>query len=395
MNRFILLLGYTKFMTKGAIKMRARNIIGIVLFVVALTLFYQILLKVNVFSSSDPETDFNKAKVLLGDGRIDASISLLEKIIQENPGTDIAAECHFELAGIYGFMKRDSAKMLQEYQIVTDEKKGTPYSFEAEAYLVNCRYLNKDTFDEWLKEMNALLIKSGGVSIYDIFKSHNTKSNDYQNECDDDRDKCDNISNTQQEKWWETISSLSPEYRDSVIPAQYARVAGMLNGKDSCGYSNALKLHIFVRTFFPRYKGSGEEIESIKEMIYMEKKLVNRSHFQPDTKPPVINEITPHENHTIFNKKPKIEVELYDGDISQRQIDLSKVVFTLDGLDITDKMKVESHINTSGKLGIIFEKIRLKYYPPSPLFPGKHTVYIKSSDLKDQATEKDWNFITR
>jgi len=73
-------------------------------------------------------------------------------------------------------------------------------------------------------------------------------------------------------------------------------------------------------------------------------------------------------------------------------VDLSKLQFTLDGQDLTDKMKIKSVIDTSAKPGVPFETLDISYTPEQPLAPGPHTVYVKAVDTDDKVRRRTWTF---
>jgi hypothetical protein len=346
----------------------------------------------NAFSSQNPEEDYDLAISFLSDGRIDAAITMLEKITLENPGTKIAAACHFELAGIYGFRKGDVNRMLQEYQTVAQEYSGTPMGVEAELYLINCNYLKEgDPFDGWLQKVNELIVKQGGISVYDIMSAHDINK----------------------DKWWNKIFALSPESRNSTVPLLYSEVEGRLPHRKKEDAEKSIQVKLFIRTYFPRYKGNYDCITSIRDTLLLMHHITDCSYFPHEKFPPSIRLISPEEERCTGGEHCyKIIVELDDGDISQFQIDLSKLVFTMDEEDLIDKMRVSSTINQSCRVctdghghhkhdrcddndDTTFEKIRLEYQTSAALTKGSHTIYVKAMDVVNNTTEKNWTFHVR
>ena len=171
-----------------------------------------------------------------------------------------------------------------------------------------------------------------------------------------------------------------------------------ISRKKMASRTDNLKLAIFVRNKFPKFT-----LENTMTSIKFDTGIITQLYFYgvEDTLPPEIRGISTHDGLTIGNRQPKIEFELTDGDVTQNQVDLRKLVFTLDGNDLTDDMQVRSHINTSGKYDKkdprkhTFERLRIWYVPPAPLSPGKHTVYIKAVDSADNASEKAWSFTVK
>jgi hypothetical protein len=327
-------------------------------------------------AQGDPAKDLAKERLLLGDGRDEEAIELLKKVINENPGTPYEAGARFELAGIYGFMKKDGAKMVNEYEKVARDFAGTRYGLRAKAYLINSYYLKEGLLQTWIEKANDLIVENGGVSINKILSSPEMNS----------------------DEWWDKIHALNPELRDTFIPDMYREIADTLEDPEINRGDQRIKIIIFIRTYFPKYKGSWEQIDALRQSVVHKWKLYteeSRKCWTKDIAPPEICVISPRENLTTGNRRPKIMVKLSDGDLSQKQVDLSDTVFTLDDQDITTKMKVRIHLNTCGKVKHDLETIWLEYKPDAPLAPGKHTVYIKAMDSKDQASEKTWTFTVK
>lgn len=355
--------------------MKSRIVVGVLILIVALVIMaYLCVSKQPALSSEDPEKEYKKAVIYVEHGRYDKAIATFKKIIQENPGTDIAAMCHFELAGLYGFRLGDGAKMLQEYQTVASQYNGTKNGYLAESYLIDCQYRKNaaEYFNMWLQKKSDLIVKYGGISVFDILKSNEVNNHE----------------------WQDKMQTIPKEYGDLVIPDEYRDIANNLSDMTVQRLDDSLKLHMFVRIYFPRFVGSAKEIDAINTLV-MRLKKVDTSNFPSDKTPPTIRPIAPRKDNSIGDTHPKIEVELEDGDISQTQVDLSKLIFTLDGEDLTNKMTVSSQINTSGQLGPVFEKIRIEYRPTIALAPGEHSVYVKAANAKGQSSEKTWCFIVK
>lgn len=299
-------------------------------------------------AQGNPANDFARVNDLYGDSRVDEAIALLEKIINENPGTRYEALARISLANIYAQAKRDGIKMMEQFEIVARDFKGTSYGMQADMFIIDQKYLKEGSFNTWLSKTNEALVRYGGVDVYEILKSS-----------DDDN---------YRDSWFEKIKAINPEFREVAFPATYADIAGRLNNVGVERFDDEIKMYHFVRIYFPKYFENWKSINYIYDLLLDKRGIKDWntwndfvSKFPDDVMPPTIRPIAPHDGLTIGETMPKLEVELYDGDISQKQVDLFKTEFTLDGQDLTDKMKVRSQINKSMQLGTVFEKIRLEY----------------------------------
>jgi hypothetical protein len=352
-----------------------KKLIPIIAIIISIAILLTISLSNNrpIKAESDPQKDLDNERVLLGDGRVDESIQLLQKVIRENPGSNYEADARFELAGIYGWMKHDGDKMINEYETIIRNFPNTAYEFSAKSYLVFVRYRKKSSFNTWIEQQNNLIVSYGGINVNDILK----------------------YSGKYRQDWADKIKSIPVQYRNDVIPDAYNDITDLLEGPELKRKDDALKILMFLRTYFPRSEAVRESIKDIQVSIQDNIDINIRVNFPDDTTPPQIRAITPHSGLSIGEDRPKIEIELTDGDISQAQVDLTKTFFTLDGQDLTDIMEVDSNINKCARLGPDFETIRLKYRPEKPLSPGCHTVYVKAVDFQKKVSEKTWTFTVK
>lgn len=75
-------------------------------------------------------------------------------------------------------------------------------------------------------------------------------------------------------------------------------------------------------------------------------------------------------------RRPKIEVEITDGDFKQPQIDIPHLSFQLDGQELINRLHIGMKINKKLEEGKVFQILHLKYRPATPLTPGTHTLSV-------------------
>lgn len=316
----------------------------------------------NAFDETlEPTLELEEALQLKLAGFYDEALQKYRKIAVENPGKAIAAESQQEIADIYR-LKSDKVAAISENQDIINKYPGTAYWETAKINIIGLS-CSKASFDTWVEQSAGFIQEMGGISIADLLH--------------DNADKFD-------------INNVQPGLRN-ILGDTYATAAGILDHSER--YDDALRIAVFVRENFPKVKC--DVSDAIKEIVLDKKNLYDRTNFPDDATPPAIRPIAPREDNTIGDTMPKIEVELSDGDISQYQVDLLSLEFTLDGEDLTDKITARTTINTSGELGPEFEKLRIEYQPATALASGKHTVYVKVSDNGEQAAEKTWSFTVK
>jgi hypothetical protein len=310
------------------------------------------------------------------------------------------------------------------YQEIVNKYPNTRYWFVSKLFIsVIEHHIEMQIGHDLLSEQNKIAMQIGGESIYKVANGQG-----------------DNFD----------IKSVQPQYREDLANFYYS------DSSEFRDYNKTLEILQFIREKFPKF--NWENIPSEIHSVISDSKGVTSGKYHPDNSPPSIRPIAPHGDHHCYEchdtfddddndchddwcdrdrgERPnKIEARIEDGDISQTQVDLSKLVFTLDDKDLTDDMKVKSIINKSGKLRVTFEKLYISYYLPcdhpgkdphykdyghckdssgrphnyidgfqcsychhrhcSTLSPGWHTVYIKAVDYGGHASEKTWRFYVK
>ena len=290
----------------------------------------------------------------------DRALTELQKIVDQYPGTEYAVNAQLLKTEVY-YILNENQKIIQEYQSMLQNYPNTKYWLIAQEAILYDRYQG-ETFETWLPIEDKLITDVGGESIYKIIQG---KSINYD------------------------ISQVMPQYR-SVLAEFYTGIAAVF-ADDREQYDSAIKLWLFIRENFPNFTRYPVE-DSLTGCVLKSKNINDYSQYQKDTTPPQITIDSPHHGNRVHGLKPRIQVALQDGDIMAAQVNLSKLIFTMDGQDVTDKMKVHSAVNTSAQPRVTFEKIKIVYKPESPLAVGSHTVYVKAEDYGGRSSEKTWTF---
>jgi len=184
------------------------------------------------------------------------------------------------------------------------------------------------------------------------------------------------------------ISQVAPQYR-LVLAEFYNGIAVVFDSKEQ--FENAIRLWVFTREYFPSFDRY-PVADSLTESVLKLRNFTDYSIYSKDTPPPKIRVVVPSEGSAINNDQPRIEFELKSGDIRGPRVDLSELQFTLDGQDLTEKMKIKSAIDTSAKPRVPFETLNIYYTPEQPLAPGTHTVYVKAVDTGGKVRQRTWTF---
>ena len=301
-------------------------------------------------------TVFEKTLHDYDDCNYDKALDELQNIVNQYPGTPYAANALLFRGNLYFLMDLNKAR--KEYQIVIADYPNTKYWLIGRYMLI---FLSGPTDESWLAETNNLIIEMGGKSIYEIL-SENKKESSF------------------------TRQQIAPQYQN-IMAEIYYYLASYFTHNNSSG---DLKTLIFLRENFPQFTRVNLS-EEISYSILKNKNIANYSIYQSDP-PPIFRIITPMEGASVREEQPRIEFELKSGDIRGSQVDLSKLQFTLDGQDLTEKMKIKSTIDTSAKPGVPFETLNIYYIPTQPLTPGTHTVYVKAVDTAGKVRQRTWTF---
>jgi hypothetical protein len=309
--------------------------------------------------------EFKKVDYYLETYRPNEAIAELRRMATAYKGTEMGAAALLWMADP-NIGAQNKEKIIQTFDEIIRDYPNTKYWFIARIFKNDLTHLNKTQIDSLLQEKSKIIESVGGAGIFDII---NGKDNDFD------------------------LDRVQIQYRDDLANV-YMTTAFKYN-YDKHEPDQAIRIYLFIHENFPKFAWEDPLFE-IREIILKQKFGINPFQKIPrDKSNPIIRPIAPHEDLEIGETKPKIEIELEDGDISQSQVELAKLVFTLDGRDLTNDMKVKSQLNTSGQLGPTFEKLRISYRPPTPLSIGFHTVYVKAYDVFKHSSEKTWRFYVK
>ena len=304
---------------------------------------------------------FNKAFFYWG---MNPQITLeeLQNIIEQYPGTDYAANAQLLKIELYEncpSLRGEQQKALLEYQSMLQNYPNTKYWLIAKEEIL---FSQSSTFETWLPAENKLITDCGGESVYNIILGESTDFD---------------------------VSQIAPQFR-LVLAEFYTEIATSYEHRNNLW--EAIRLYSFVETNFPKYTRIDVK-ESITDNVLKIRNINDYSVYSQDTPMPKMRIITPSEGSSIREDQSRIEFELKSGDIRGPRVELSELQFTLDGQDLTEKMKIKSTLDTSAKPGAPFETLNISYTPEQPLAPVTHTVYVKAVDNWGKVRQRTWTFI--
>lgn len=288
-----------------------------------------------------------------------------QHITEQYPGTEYDDAARLAKIDIYGYNPnfQDIERYKGELRSLRDNFLYTRYWLIARYSLLNLEH-NYPTYDEHLSAINDLIVEMGGKSVYAIFAKKSK---------DDSFDP----------------SLIAPQYRN-VLAELYTIIGG--------GYEEIkkepekeLKLEFFVRENFPQYT----RIDFVYNQSWKtinNHNITNFSAYQSDPPPPLLRIVTPAQGAKVRDEQPRIEFELKSGDVVGPRIDLTTLQFSLNGVDLTEKLKIKSTLDTSGKPMAPFETLNIYYLPPQPLEPGTYQVKVRVMDYEKKLRQRSWSF---
>ncbi|GMU56666.1 MAG: hypothetical protein AMXMBFR33_58120 [Candidatus Xenobia bacterium] len=298
--------------------------------------------------------EFRDALRMANEGRPQQAVDKFHQIAAVNPGTTIAAESLFQVARLRCLFQ-DRAKCLAAYREVIDKFPGSRFEVRARSYSVDVTVDRRRLRDLWLHKQEEILSSYGAPTVRELIQAR-------------------------------SMGGLTARVQGQPIEIQVGllRIYTLLEialGFESTRYDEAIAVGIFCRQTF-----SGEAFEeySSKSMNFLQWALVQRARASGRSanweSPPVINPTIvrrgPRAGQETGNRRPKIWVEITDGDYEQPQVNLAKVQFTVGGQDLTSTMKIDSKLNLTLQSGKVFERLRITARPSQPLPPGIHEVKI-------------------
>lgn len=319
------------------------------------------------------------AESLIADSFFTDATKELQTIIQNNPGTQLAASAQFKLAEVQ-CINGNTAIGLSLFQQIAAQYPGTPVGILAQAEVVDLQATNLRQF---IPQMSAVIQSAGGIPLDTIIGASNASP-------------ASAIEFT--------LSSTSQDSQALLLGTLYSHVAKVLEGQSNATNDQniaeeAIKLNHFIREHIHN-KNSRENFDvicSIKNIILRQHGITNRTGFPQDKTPPRISSIQPGVGSIIGDKQPLIETDLNDGDITEMQIDTSRLHLFLDNMDITSSLVVTSNIDRSAHIGPgnPFESLSLIYRPPTALASGMHNLSITVPDFAENVLSYTWSFTVR
>jgi len=302
---------------------------------------------------------FQKVFFYLSSWNEEKALEELQNIVEQYPGTSYAANAQLFKIELYEEYFSDYTKTIQEYQSILQSYPDTPYCLIARKELLIEQNFND--FQDYLIALDRIITEVNGESIFDILQGNSVNFN---------------------------ANQIPLQYRD-VVARFYNQVATSYEYGNN--FANAARLYVFIRQNFPGCTRFGVE-ESLPSCVLSFRGITDTSKYPKDKYPPLITPIIPFPGMMTYNPQPLIIFTLIDGDICSNLVNLSKLKFTLDGNDVTSKMKISSLHNYSALPWVPFEKFIISYKPETPLAVGRHTVFVEARDYGGYTSRFKWCF---
>lgn len=292
-----------------------------------------------VYEPFVPTAEYEEAWRLLEAYRFEEFQARMAEIAAANPGTTLGAVC-LGKQSVWS-EKSDRPRILNA--IIA----GYPRSrFEvwARLSLLNGQYGYSD-MEGWLADADRLAQSYGGPPLAAILRGRD-------------------------------LDRLSAQVLALPVEIRYglAQVYGSMQGGLVCQlkqYERAVPLVIFGRQAFSLYSDGQLGVKYVVTLA----RTGTWSRLSTNLVPPTVRVIHPrHGRHT--GPRPKIRLELFTGDASIQQIDLTGSTFLLDGQDFRPRLRARIKVDESLKPGRVFERILLSGRPAQPLARGRHTLEI-------------------
>jgi hypothetical protein len=347
--------------------------------------------------NSDPQ--LKEARMLRGNGYFDEAENLLKEIVHKHSGSPLAAAAQLELADLELEMnhEQEATRLTEE---VVEQYADTPVGIQAANYLVGLTCYHA-TPEVRLEHDNRIIVHIGGPPVQTILTEMARRDNAHDNDHD---------SFAINRNHFRSVHFLEPQMQQYLLSDFYYGIAAewlsLANdpGRDpevpAPGYYEPktvapFRLCHFVRENFPQASEllDLDLIGLLTDIVLSNNKVFDHTDFPKDKNPPEIQALSPAPGESIQDERPQITVSLDDGDIRASQIDIPAIEFTLDGVDLTERMAIRTSYDTSARFDVVFERMRLGCRPATALKPGVHTVSLKVPDHDGNVSEKTWTFI--
>jgi hypothetical protein len=299
--------------------------------------------------------EFRDALRLANEGRPQQAMDKFHQIAAVNPGTTIAAESLFQVAKLQYLAFRNREQCLATYSEIISSFPQSRFEVTARCLSVDVTVSRKHHPELWFQKQDEIASSYQAPTIREITQARSPATLSAR------------------------VQSLPLEIQVGLLRLYLS--AQMAMGWGAPRYDEAVAVGVFCRRTF-----SGEAFEeySSKSMNVLQWALVQKARASGRSanweSPPVINPTIvrrgPRAGQKTGNRRPKIWVEITDGDYEQPQVNLAKVQFTVGGQDLTPTMKIDSKLNLTLQSGKVFERLRLTARPTQPLPPGIHEVKI-------------------
>jgi hypothetical protein len=330
----------------------------------------------------------------------EADKTLQEIITNETPGSLVGGAARMARAKVE-YEQGHLASATQIVQEVVDRYPETALGLLAKASLNSLKYAD-DSDEVRLQHDDALILEAGGIPIGEALRQMNSRYKARYDGGDDAR--------MPSRQLFTRVPYLNEEVQSYLLSDFYYEVAAMWLGLasptvptdkvaaaeyDPMKVVNPFRLFHFVRETFPQTSETIDQdvIFNIQDVILTAHHILDRSAFPEDVVAPQVRQTAPSNGAFVWDSHPEIQGFLDDGDIRSSQIDIPAIEFTLDGVDLTERMAIRTTYDTSARFDVVFERMRLGYRPATALKPGAHAVSLKVPDHDGNVSEKTWTFI--
>ena len=269
---------------------------------IARTIIFILCVWVSANAQTDPDSlkvtpELRAAGQLQANWKFDQAIAAYQAIVDQNPGSQLAARAQIRIALIH-FERRDEAVARAMLEGVASDYLDTPFGLHAELMLLDVQNLIEE---DWISQFDALVTRMGGPSSSAIIAS--------------------------QDFVFESRTSLHPKTQRGLLAEAYTRLASQLTrqGRELDG----VRVLSFIGANLPKEVDGRRLTRNIYDQLFLIQNPdggATRSGFPADEVPPRITIINPSVGGTS-GSSPVIElVAFLDHDMHRSRCNQSSAI---------------------------------------------------------------------
>lgn len=328
------------------------------------------------FAGQPPEIEeiLRQTDALLADSRYEEALALLEGFSESYPGTRQDAAARMEAAAIHGKAFHDLERCRQIYESIIQDFPRTMDAVLAASNLADLHLLEeRPPLSVFLAQIDGLIRECGGIPLDEVARGSTRRE-------------------------FAVLSWLGPSDQADLLADLYFQASSRIAARPREEWTRdlltrGLNIHTFVRERFPG--AYGRSVSDCQKEMILRLSGNARPEVVRDETAPRLQVVAPRRGVTMADRRPKIEVHLEDGDLTESQVDLGEAEIRIDGTNILDQAEIRSIVNPSGRPGPTFEKLQITWRPPQPLAVGLHRVEIKVEDNAGNQAREEWSFTIR